>query len=57
MVSELNFIEPVEHNGRKGVLLQVDAIKKIEAKFAGMLLVQRISMEKIELRFARQFVK
>lgn len=54
---KLYFIKPLVRDGRKGAFLQDEVIKKLEKKFSRTLLNWHLSEEKIDPRFAKQFVK
>lgn len=58
VTTALSYTEPEERKGRRGALLRPELIKKIEnARFAGTLLVRRFTDERIDPRFAKNFIR
>lgn len=58
VTTRLSYTEPTEKNGRRGALLEAEVLKKIEqTRFVGTLLVRRLTDEKIDPRFAKNFVR
>ncbi|KMZ66871.1 hypothetical protein ZOSMA_286G00080 [Zostera marina] len=57
VTTKLNYVEPTTRNGRRGAMIKQDLIKKIEEKFAGTLLIRRLTDEEIDPRYANNFVK
>ncbi|KMZ66869.1 hypothetical protein ZOSMA_286G00030 [Zostera marina] len=50
VTTKLSYVEPTTRNGRRGAMIKQDLIKKIEEKFAGTLLIRRLTDEKIDPR-------
>ncbi|KMZ73678.1 hypothetical protein ZOSMA_1445G00020 [Zostera marina] len=57
VTTKLNYVEPTTRNGRRGAMIKQDLIKRIEEKVAGTLLIRRLTDEKIDPRYAKNFVK
>lgn len=55
--TKLTFIRPTTRNGRYEALINQDTINKMEKKFFCTFLVRRLTDERINPRFAKNFVK